>query len=278
MAKRLNLGILFPLALSLILMPACMTLVTPPQGTYYVVPVVSYLRECPEYDCKVVSELYRADAMEFLDRKGNEWWQMRSQRTDRTGWIQSNLLSPIPVSMQTFYVIPKKLPLRECPTKDCPVSKTLLQGEDVQKIDENKEGWWRVLAGKDRIIGWIPADQVSETSAKVAIQPPKENFMFVAPASLNLHFLPLISSRVVKVLSRNDKVEKLYASGSEWLKVRHTSSGAEGWTMAHSLKEAPVPAESQIILKKKKSKKEPVRKKPSKEELPESEPIKPEVM
>lgn len=102
--------------------------------------------------------------------------------------------------------------------------------------------------------------------------------MYVAPESLNLYILPLTSSRVVKVLSRNARVHKIYESGSEWLKVRHPGSGAEGWAMSRALKEAPVPAETQIIPKRKKPKKEPGKKKPHKEESPESESLTPEVM
>jgi uncharacterized protein YgiM (DUF1202 family) len=265
------------LILAAILMASCAVSPVTPQGTYYVTPVVSYLRQCPQYDCEVAATLYQADALEFLDRKDNDWWQMHSDRTGQTGWIQSNLLSRTPVSVQTFYVVPEKLPLRECPTPDCPVSEILQQGDRVQKIVDHGHGWWRILVEKDKTIGWIPVDQVTENpvSAKVSVPPPA-SLLFVAPATLSLHVLPLASSPTVKVLNRNEKVEKLSESGAKWLKVRHPDSGAEGWTLARFLKEALVSAEPPIIRKKKRVKKEPAKKKPHKEGPPEFP--KPEVM
>ena len=112
---------------------------------------------------------------------------------------------------------------------------------------------------------------------KVAIQP-SAGLLFVAPATLDLHSLPLISSPTLKVLNRNDKVEKLYESGPSWLKVRHPDSGAEGWTLARFLSETAVSPEPPLTHRKKKPKKDPAKKKPHKETPPKPERAGPEVM
>jgi uncharacterized protein YgiM (DUF1202 family) len=247
--------------------------------TYYVTAVVSYLRECPEYNCQVVAELYRGDAVKLLVRNGKDWWQLYSERTGRTGWLQSTLLSHSPLAITEAYYVRENVTLRDCPGNDCPGHKLLLRGEEVQKIIDNGKGWWRVLAAKDKSLGWVLAKLVSATPESVAGPPPpeKKGSWFVGPETLELHALPLGDSQVVKVVNRNDQVEKLSEPGGQWLKVRHPKSGAEGWTKTSYLKDAPVVAEEAPPKRKKAKKKVAAQK--SKEEAPPKSPVlKPEPM
>jgi hypothetical protein len=63
MAHRNNWGGFLPL-LGLTLISTCTSPQVPTgSGIYYVAPVVSYLRECPGYDCKVIDELSQGDAV-----------------------------------------------------------------------------------------------------------------------------------------------------------------------------------------------------------------------
>lgn len=244
-------------------------------AVYYITPVVTYLKECPGYDCKVVGELYRADRVEQLEVKDN-WWRVRLAGGTLTGWLQPELLSPTPVTPENFYVAANSLELRECPSPDCPFRKILLKGDKVQKIDQNDQGWLRVLVEKDASIGWIPVGQVTDRAEKPAAkpdQPVEKAYLFAATASVNLYSLPLFSSKIVKSLPLNEKVEILVLHGKDWFKVRHLNSGAEGWAAAKDLKSAPVDAEPP--KPKKKFRKKPAPKKPSQ---PDEAPLEPEAM
>ncbi|MFA5089303.1 MAG: SH3 domain-containing protein [Candidatus Omnitrophota bacterium] len=269
---------------------------TPPKiDSFYSIPAVSYLRECPNYDCAVVTEVYNADRVRLLGKNDTGWWQVQSLRDQKTGWTQRDLLSEAPIVAKNYYVTVDGLPLRDSPGDDVISRNLLAYGDKVQKIAE-KDNWWRVLVEKDKSIGWIPATQASEKwpvpsemeksksgesdqavkGSPTATPPVKPGFYFVAAETLNLYLLPLDSSQVVKVLILNDKVETISQHGSDWFKVRYRATGAEGWVQARFLKEFPVTKKTQIVAPLKKSRqKAPGRKHPSQEP---SETLEPEGM
>ena len=265
---------IMPLFLIALFSSACV----PPQvetkpSVYYVTPVITYLKECPGYDCKVVGELYRADRLEQVEVKG-DWWRMRLEGGTLTGWLQRELVSPTPVAAAFYYIAADSLEMRDCPSPDCPLGKILLKGDRVQKIDQNDQGWFRVLAEKDAGIGWIPAAQVSDQAVKPEAKPaPEKDYYYAAAANVNLYSLPLFSSKVVKTLPLNEKMEKLAQHGQDWFKVRHPNSGAEGWAAAKDLKTSPVTPEP-APKKKKRFKKKPAPPKPQ----PEAATPEPEAM
>jgi uncharacterized protein YgiM (DUF1202 family) len=212
-----------------------------------------------------VAEIYSTDELIVLERGDQGWWRVQSQRDEKTGWTQRDLLSKSPVGAEDYYITPHAVPLRDAPGQDVTSRKMLMHGDKVQKIAE-QNGWWRVLAEKDKSLGWIPAKTVSPTppgqqrsgqddgqtagkAAETSVPAPaaRPSSLYVAAASLNLHVLPLRSSQVVKVLKINDKVEKVSQAGSQWLKVRYSDTGAEGWALAQYLKDSPVTAKTQII-------------------------------
>lgn len=266
----------------LIFVVACSTPHQPPE-LFYSIPTVSYLRETPQYDSQVVAEVYAADQVKLLN-KSDGWWQVQSLRDEKIGWTQRDLLSENPLITKDYYIIAEGLPLRDAPSEDVRSRNLLSAGDQVQKIDQ-KDGWWRVLVGKDKAIGWIPAKMASETwpepagsagaqsnapekvekNASVAEPPPQTDRYFVAAETLPMHSIPLMSSQVVKVVVLNSMVEKIAQQGSEWVKIR-LDSGAEGWAQARFLKTVPVTKKSQIVTFEKKSrKKAQSRKAPSKE-------------
>ncbi len=97
--------------------------------------------------------------------------------------------------------------------------------------------------------------------------------LYAAAATTYLYSLPLFSSKIVKSLPLNEKLEKLVQHGKDWFKVRHLASGAEGWAAARDLKDAPVTAEPP--KPKRKFRKKPAPKKPPQ---PEEAPLEPEAM
>jgi uncharacterized protein YgiM (DUF1202 family) len=232
---------------------------------YYSVPTVSYLRECPAYDCQVVTTIFNADKVKVLEKNDAGWWHVQSALDQKIGWTQRDLLSEIPLITQKYYVAADQLPLRDSPNEDVVSRKLLGYGEAVQKIDE-KDDWWRVLVEKDKSLGWIPAKMASatrleslENSAKAdagALETPgssKPAYFFVAAAKLTLYLIPSIPSQVVKVLELNDQVAKISQADSGWVKIRYIQTGAEGWTLARYLKDTPVTQKNQMVIDRKKS-------------------------
>jgi uncharacterized protein YgiM (DUF1202 family) len=259
---------------------------------FYSIPTVTYLRECPDYDCAVVAEIYNADQVQVLAKNQAGWWKVQSDRDQKIGWTQRDLLSETPLSVKNYYIAVEGVPLRNSPSKDV-VSRTLLaRGDKFQKIAE-REGWWRILVEKDKSLGWIPAASASEERPEEAgpekdkrAEPgktvpapaptpplPQPNLYYVAAESLNLNLIPFSDSEVVKVLRINDKVEKISQSGTDWLKVRYLESGAEGWAPARFFKDSPVTAKTQIVPKK-----ETPRKKSRAQKQPTPDPFKSETL
>ncbi len=230
---------------------------------YYSIPTVSYLRDCPGYDCRVVGEIYNANEVKFLEKSDSGWWRVQSRRDQKIGWIQGDLLSNVPLIQNNYYVVADELPLRDSPGEDIISRKLLGYRDEVHKIAE-KDGWWRVLAEKDKAIGWIPAKMVSETRPEQPVgpgktdeissttSPPENSYYFVAAENLKLYIIPSIPSQVVKELKLNDKVEKISQSGSLWVKVRYPATGAEGWAEVRYLKDSPITDKNQIVTGKKK--------------------------
>jgi uncharacterized protein YgiM (DUF1202 family) len=254
---------------------SCAALQEPPAvPLFYAIPAVTYLRECPNYDCQAVAEIYHTDELTVLEKNSQGWWRVQSRRDQKTGWTQGDLLSKNLIPPQEYYITPHAVPLRDSPGQEVISRKMLASGDKVQKIAE-QNGWWRVLVDKDKAIGWIPAKTASATAlgqpakdlnegkeaskaAEAAPPPPpavKSSYYFVAAASLDLHIVPFESSRVVKSLKINDKVEEIARSGPDWVKVRYLDSGAEGWAQTRFFKDTPVTARTQIVTPKKRSQK-----------------------
>ena len=265
--------ILFPVFLAAV---SCRQLppAPPKPGVYYISPVITYLKECPAYDCQVAGELYQGDRVEQLEVKDN-WWRVKAARGGLTGWLQAELLSSSVITPEVFYVAADLLELRECAGPDCPFRRMLQKGDRLQKIDQTDHGWLKVLVEKDAGIGWVPAQQVSDKAvapAKPEAGSGEKAFLYAAHANVNLYSLPLFSSKVLKAISLNEKVEKLAVYGEKWFKVRHLASGAEGWAAVKDLNTGPVAVDPP--KPKRKFRKKPPPPKPQ----PEEAPLEPEAM
>ena len=70
---------------ALTLFAGCQTPVTggyPVSPTYsYVIPTTTYLRDCPGYQCGVVTEIYSGDRVVVLDRNPFGWARVQLERT-----------------------------------------------------------------------------------------------------------------------------------------------------------------------------------------------------
>jgi len=210
-----------------------------PEGDYYLSMDMTYLRDAPTHDSNVVGQLYKGDQVEKVEVGGVGWWRVRSGRTGQNGWVPSELLSPNPVPVVYFYVT-QTVSLRECPKEFCPSLQSLSRGDKVQKVEQNDQGWWRVLVAQSRNLGWLPAKVVAEHLENPQAKAPEPQYYFVTVRHLTLHQEPRLNAEAIKLLQFNDQVEKLEQSPSGWIKVRQPASGAVGWVPERFLGTTPL--------------------------------------
>lgn len=230
------------LSLLLVLASACATpLPHSPEGDYYLTTDMTYLRDAATFDSNVVGQLYKGDQVEKLDAGPADWWRVRSGRTGQVGWVSADLFSPTPVQVPLF-VVTQTVNLRECPKELCPSLQLLSRGDQVQRLEQNDQGWWRVIVIESRVLGWLPAKNLAERleEAKAKTKALEKPYLYVAVSGLKLFGQPRPEAEVVKLLQVNDQVEKLDQNPAGWVKVRQPSSGAVGWVLGHNLETLPV--------------------------------------
>jgi uncharacterized protein YgiM (DUF1202 family) len=164
-----NLGLTLVLVWLLMACTSC-ALTGSRQGSevFYTIPPVTYLREYPGYASQNVAILYRGEQVTLLSSMEDTWCRVQRGEGGQVGWIQRPLLSAAPVPLETYYIQAHEVPLREDPQEDVLSRQILRRGDQVRKLSENQQGWWRVLVDKDKSLGWLPA-------ATVAASPPPES-------------------------------------------------------------------------------------------------------
>jgi uncharacterized protein YgiM (DUF1202 family) len=211
--------------------------VQPPEMSYYVNPEVTYLLENPVYGSNVVGPVFRGDKVERVGGD-SDWLQVTLARSGQTGWIQKELLRSSPVSTSFYYVKADSQPLLECPRNDCLPVQLLFRGDGVQKIEEGREGWWRVLVLQSHNLGWVPAATLTNRVEEAQQKQPGKQYYYVAVPRLSLRAKPSDRDKGFRTLRFNDQVEKI-GEAPNWFKVRHPSSGAMGWVWSGALKSLP---------------------------------------
>jgi uncharacterized protein YgiM (DUF1202 family) len=213
--------------------------VKPPEGSFYVTPEITYLLDGPRYGGNVVGSLYRGDQVEFVDAGESNWWRVELRRSGQTGWVQKELLSSEPVSPVFYYVNEDTLSLRECPRSDCLALQLLFRGDQVQRVEEGDQGWWRVLMINSRSLGWVPAAALTERLEEAQQKPLRKPYYYVAVVKMSLRGEPSNRGDVIRTLRFNDQVEKIGQTNG-WFKVRQPSSGAVGWVLSRDLETLPL--------------------------------------
>jgi uncharacterized protein YgiM (DUF1202 family) len=268
MDRKASLGWGMLLLLILLMAGACQQpAYYPPPVYYYVTPPVTYLRDCPSYDCGVTTNLYSGDQVEFLDRNEYGWDRVRVTRTGAVGWIPEQLLSPAPVP-PVYYVALNTVYLRDCADYNCRSLELLYRGDRVEKIEQNYLGWWRVKSNKTGNIGWVPASALSPT--------PGPPYYYVNVTSLALRAGPSTGSKILTTLGFNQQVEWLGLGPGGWAQVRDTRTGIIGWAAARYLESFPVSYPKPVYKKPKAGAKKAAPK--EEEEAPAPTPAKPKAM
>jgi uncharacterized protein YgiM (DUF1202 family) len=139
---------------------------------YYIAPVVSYLRECPRHDCKVIDDLSQGDAVAFFNSTGY-WWQVRSERTGHIGWVPAAQVVPAfpgpakPAAaisrMSYLFVGASELNLYSLPLTSSPVVKVLHLNNKMEKISEAGTGWVKVRDSLSGAEGWTLSRYLKES-------------------------------------------------------------------------------------------------------------------
>jgi uncharacterized protein YgiM (DUF1202 family) len=228
----------------------------PVTPTYsYVVPTVTYLRNCPGYECGIVSEVYSGDRVVVLDRDASGWVRVQLDRTGGIGWISGDMLSysPVPAS---FYVSWRTVYLRNCADYNCPTVELVHRGDRVDKLEQDSRGWWRVKSFRTGKTGWIPA-------AALSIRPGPP-YYYVSVSSLALRSGPGTGNRILTTLGFNQQVEVLGSGPGGWLQVRDSRTNTIGWAYGRYLESFPVSAPRSV----------PKRHSPPRKSTPEPEPPK----
>ena len=215
------------------------TRVKPPEGPFYVTPEVTYLLESPGYGGNVLGPLYRGDKVERLGEAESGWWQVKLLRSGQAGWVRKELLDSSPVATVFRYVNEDTLSLRECPRRDCLPLQLLYRGDQVQKIEEGDQGWWRVLVINSRSLGWVPAASLTERLEEARQGQPRKAYYYVAIMKMRLRAQPSNRSAVIRTLKFNEQVQRIGQS-DDWLKVRQPASGAVGWVRTRDLETLPL--------------------------------------
>ena len=206
---------------------------------FYIIPDITYLRENPGYDEKVISQLYQGDQVIVVQDGESPWWRVQQVSGGQTGWLQKVLLSNIPVPSSFYYVIQNNVPLLESPKSDSPSLALLSKGDRVTKLEENSQGWWRIKVVTSGTEGWLPAVALDEKPvASESEQPPKE-FYYVALKNLDLRTKPWIKDASIKTLHFNEQVQKIAANSQGWFKVRVPADGVQGWVLSRFLEKLP---------------------------------------
>ena len=237
------------LPLSLALACAQTQVIQLSEGPYFVTPGITYLFDRPAYDGNVLSPLFRGDKLALVDGSDSTWWLVKLQRTGQTGWIRKELLTLAQTPTVFYYVKEDTLPLLECPRNDCIPLQLLFRGDQVQKIEEGKQGWWRVLAIKGRSLGWVQASALTEESPEARQQQPRRLYYYVAIRELVLRAHPSTRGEVIRTLRFNNQVQKLDET-KDWFKVRQPSSGAVGWVFSRDLETMPLISPREMPTKK----------------------------
>ena len=132
----------------------------------------------------------------------------------------------------TFYVAYSTVYMRDCADYHCRAVQLLYRGDQVDKLDQDVRGWWRVRALKSGASGWVPATAISTR--------PGPPYYYVDVSSLALRAGPSTSNRILTTLSLNNQVEMLGSGTGGWVQVRDMRTGTIGWVASRYLESFPV--------------------------------------
>jgi uncharacterized protein YgiM (DUF1202 family) len=130
-----------------------------------------------------------------------------------------------------LYVVAAEVALlRDYPSPDSGILTRLQHLDQVEYVDSNAYGWWKVRSVRTGVVGWMTSDLLSAVApSPPPSSPTNPEYYYVNTPSLNLRSIPLESSTVTGTVQLNDRLEKLGSSPKGWTKVRNPRNGKTGW-------------------------------------------------
>jgi uncharacterized protein YgiM (DUF1202 family) len=119
--------------------------------------------------------------------------------------------------------------LRDYPSPDSGIVSTLNHRDQVEYVDSNTQGWWKVRSQRTGATGWMTADLLAAARPAAAPVPAKTKYSYVNRPCLELKVIPLESSATTGTVKLNDRLEISSVSPKGWTKVRNPRNGNKGW-------------------------------------------------
>ncbi len=137
--------------------------------------------------------------------------------------------------------------LRDNPSPDSGILTQLTRSDQVEYLESNASGWWKVRSLRTGVVGWMTSDLLTAVApAPPPSSQPCPEYFYVNTVNIDLHSLPLYSSTVTGSVQLNDRLEKLGTSPKGWTKVRNPRKDKKGWLPTCYLSEkivtSPLPA------------------------------------
>ncbi len=145
--------------------------------------------------------------------------------------------------------------LRDYPSPDSGILTRLQHLDQVEYMESNGYGWWKVRSLRTGVVGWMTADLLSMVSpSPPPSSPTSAEYYYVNTPGISLRSIPLESSAAAGSVQLNDRLEKLGSSPKGWTKVRNLKDGSKGWIPTRYLSSRPISCLPQASTPKKRIK------------------------
>ncbi len=163
--------------------------------------------------------------------------------------------------------------LRDYPSPNSRILTNLKHFDQVEYVDSNAHGWWKVRSLRTGVTGWMTADLLAAIRLAPSSASSKIKYFYVNRPSIELRVIPLESSATTGTVQLNDKLEKLGESPKGWTKVKNPRNGNIGWIATRYLSSQIVTAPQNPASRKRVKKAYSIKKKkriePAKEAVEE---------
>lgn len=167
---------------------------------------------------------------------------------------------------ESLYVVEAEAALlRDFPSPESGILARLQRSDQVEFLDAQASGWWKVRSLRTGVVGWMTSDLL--VAAPLQLPPTsstKVDYFYVNTPG-DLRIIPLHSSASTGKVQRHDRVEKLGSSPEGWTKVRNPRDGRQGWlpTRHLSAKLVAAPGTAAPTARKRVRRAVPSKKKPT---------------
>ncbi len=136
--------------------------------------------------------------------------------------------APVTAPQAHFYVNQEITYLKDNPSDAANVMGQLYQGDEVEKMEEGKSGWWRVKVRRSGQSGWVRKGLLSAEAVPTA-------FYYINADTVALKECPRQDCLPLQMLFRGEKVQKVAEGEQGWWRVLVIKGHSLGWVPAAAL-------------------------------------------